>query len=782
MEMIELLAPAGSLSILKAAVDAGADAVYCGVNVFNARMNAGNLSMEELAEGCIYAHRRSSKVYLTLNTLITDDEMDSACDLALDAYNSGVDGILVQDLGLAINIKKKYSEIPLHASTQMNVYSDTDFKKLSEMGITRVVLPRELSLQEIKHRTKIAKRYGIETEVFAHGAICVCTSGLCLFSSMNKSGTRSGNRGLCAQPCRQEYSLRGSDGTYEYKKGHLISPKDRSVIPYLGELIETGTASLKIEGRMRDENYVRSTVAAYRTLIDYYYEGELTKDMKELVTNDLLVNFNRGGAFTTQYLNGHKPENFLSGSYVGKFGLRIGGIASTDSKKGTIVIRLKDGVTEPSRGDYVSIRDKNEEICSFPIGKIHEAPGSITVKGLHPDQISKLHSGMSVYLMNHDFLGNDYPDRKTVINISIDTSDSSSITANAVVAGGMLDQCFAEETIDLDPAFEGRSLPLDRIEQQFRKTGNTPFIVDEVYFTSENEPACPVSMINDLRRTLMDSLMSEIDYSTSHNTSAMFDMFGDAEETSNEEVTPGTSKVLYIFEAVNSVHGSLRRDADIYGFTLYDLLSKKIRNRIVEFVKESGCEMAAILPDFMHDELKKRAEEMLKEMKEILGDSFTMVVDSDVLGESYIYESLNLKHIISAGGNCFNNASLRNALDTCDGAQISYEVETSSAYEMLSSISGTKSKTVMLHCGGPIPWMQSDFCPLGGGREKCRTCLEDDHFYLKQGEGEKECFVVPHITDCSSTIFGVSKNVYNEDISESIQDLGYDVIMVYTEI
>ena len=234
MNRIELLAPAGSLPILKAAVDSGADAVYCGVNLYNARINADNLTMDDLMEGCVYAHRRSTKGYLTLNTLINDEELPEATELAANAYNLGVDAILVQDIGLARSIKSKYPEIPLHASTQMNVYSTDDSKTLSEMGFTRVVLPRELTLDEIRTSVRIASQYDIDLEVFAHGAVCVCYSGLCLFSSMNKSGTRSGNRGLCAQPCRQEYKLIGNGNTV--RSGHLLSPKDRCVIPYLSEL------------------------------------------------------------------------------------------------------------------------------------------------------------------------------------------------------------------------------------------------------------------------------------------------------------------------------------------------------------------------------------------------------------------------------------------------------------------------------------------------------------------------------------------------------------------
>ena len=207
MKKPELLAPAGSMSTLKAAVDAGADAVYLGLNQYNARMHADNFSWETLREALDYAHLRNSKVYITLNTLIDDDEMMDAVELALNAYMMGADAFLVQDKGLASYLSEHLPQIPLHASTQMNVYSLTQSEEMKDLGITRVVLPRELSMDEIRARAELFHENDIEVEVFVHGAMCVCYSGLCLFSAMNKSGSRSGNRGSCAQPCRQSYQI-----------------------------------------------------------------------------------------------------------------------------------------------------------------------------------------------------------------------------------------------------------------------------------------------------------------------------------------------------------------------------------------------------------------------------------------------------------------------------------------------------------------------------------------------------------------------------------------------
>ena len=265
---IELLAPSGNLEILKVAVDTGADSVYLGLKEYSARAGADNFTLDELEEGVDYAHARSAKVFLAVNTLMSDSEFELFYPTIAEAVNIGVDGLIVQDLAVLRKLSTDFPDVIINCSTQMNVFSADEFKKLADIGANRVVLPRELSCDEIETRTKIASGYGLETEVFAHGAVCVCASGLCLFSAMNRSGTRSGNRGSCAQPCREEYALY-NDGL-RLKEGHLLSPKDRDVSEYLERLIKSGVKSLKIEGRMRDANYVRSAVYCYRRMIDAY--------------------------------------------------------------------------------------------------------------------------------------------------------------------------------------------------------------------------------------------------------------------------------------------------------------------------------------------------------------------------------------------------------------------------------------------------------------------------------------------------------------------------------
>ena len=250
--MIELLSPAGSPEAVIAAVQNGADAVYLGMGNFNARRGAKNFNDEEFARAVRYCRIRGCKVYVTLNTLVNDREMESALESARLASEAGADAILVQDLGLASAIRQYLPDIPLHASTQMSIHNLQGVEAAAEMGMTRAVLARELSIEQIRY---IAKRAPIETEVFVHGALCFCHSGQCYMSAL--IGQRSGNRGMCAQPCRLQYSLGGR------MDDHPLSLKDNCLVDKLQELEEAGVACVKIEGRMKRPEYTAIVTKIY---------------------------------------------------------------------------------------------------------------------------------------------------------------------------------------------------------------------------------------------------------------------------------------------------------------------------------------------------------------------------------------------------------------------------------------------------------------------------------------------------------------------------------------
>jgi len=244
---IEILSPAGNAGTIEAAVRAGADAVYFGAPGFNARQNAKNLSFEDIENAVGYCAERNVRTYLTLNTLVSDGEIDNALYTAHRAARCGVDAFIVQDIGLAGLLRQYLPDVPLHASTQLSVHSSAALPMLSEMGFRRVVPAREMDRESLISLCNEAKRLSMEVEVFVHGALCMCLSGQCYLSAV--LGSRSGNRGFCAQPCRLPFAVAG--GT-----GHDLSLKDMSFIEHIGELRNMGVCSLKIEGRMKRPEYV----------------------------------------------------------------------------------------------------------------------------------------------------------------------------------------------------------------------------------------------------------------------------------------------------------------------------------------------------------------------------------------------------------------------------------------------------------------------------------------------------------------------------------------------
>ena len=322
----EILSPVGNQEMLEAAVRSGADAVYLGAKDFSARRNAQNFNCLELENVVKYCHIRNVKVYLTLNILIKDNEFYDALKLAQDAYNMGVDGIIVQDLGLAEQIHQHLPELPLHASTQMSVHTISALPVLKKMGFSQVVVAREMSLDDLTEFCKEAKKYDITVEVFVHGALCMCVSGQCLLSAF--LGSRSGNRGLCAGPCRLPFSA--ENGT-----GYDLSLKDLSLLEYIPKLYQIGVRSFKIEGRMKRPEYVAAATKACKLALQ---NGMIEQNLKETLKNV----FSRSG-FTSGYL-----ENKLGKDMFG--------------------IRTKDDVTDAIKAFPLLHELYRKECKNVPIG------------------------------------------------------------------------------------------------------------------------------------------------------------------------------------------------------------------------------------------------------------------------------------------------------------------------------------------------------------------------------------------------------------------------------
>lgn len=303
----ELLAPGGSYESVLAALNAGADAVYTGGDLFGARAGADNLTTEQLIDVINYAHIHDKKIYLTVNTLLKDKEIEEQLyKYLLPLYENGLDAVIVQDMGVLLYIQSMFPDLHIHASTQMTIFGKETVKKLEELGVQRIVTPRELSLDEIKD---IKDNSNLEIESFVHGALCYCYSGQCFMSSY--IGGRSGNRGRCAQPCRMEYDVAVAGQVVNSGNNkYVISPKDICTLNILPEIIESGVYSLKIEGRMKKVEYIAGVVSIYRKYLDMYLSGKKyvvdPEDIQKL--SDL---FNRNG-FNESYYKQHNGKNMIS--------------------------------------------------------------------------------------------------------------------------------------------------------------------------------------------------------------------------------------------------------------------------------------------------------------------------------------------------------------------------------------------------------------------------------------------------------------------------------------
>ena len=305
---IEVLSPAGNYDSFVAACQNGADAIYMGLGKYNAREMAKNFDLDEYIKAIEYAHLRGIKVYLTLNTLMYDDEINEALKLVLKLYNNGLDAVIVQDIGLFYLIHKMLPNLHIHASTQMSVYSLEQVKLLEKLGFKRVVLARELSIKEIEY---ICKNTNVEIEVFVHGALCVSFSGQCLLSET--IGNRSANRGRCAQPCRMKYTLYNVKGKKLQESTYILSKKDIFGLEYIEKLINAGVTSLKIEGRNKNPEYVALVTSMYRKYvtkcIDKNESKPISFDNNDIHT--LLQMFNRNGK-SSGYLDGIKYKDSIT--------------------------------------------------------------------------------------------------------------------------------------------------------------------------------------------------------------------------------------------------------------------------------------------------------------------------------------------------------------------------------------------------------------------------------------------------------------------------------------
>lgn len=466
----ELLAPAGGREALIAAVQNGADAVYLGAGSFNARQTADNFHGDGLREAIDYCHARNVRVYVTLNTMVREDEFDSLESSIRAIADAHADAVLVQDFGVARAVRQMAPELDLHASTQMAVHNRAGVEFLAKQGFTRVVLAREMDLESIRECAQV----GVELEVFVHGALCVSCSGQCLFSSL--VGGRSGNRGRCAQPCRLEYHM---DGT----KGHLLSTRDLCSFDTLDALAEAGVDSFKIEGRLKRPEYVAVITSAYRRAMDHPGIPQDIDPLKQM--------FNRGG-FTKGYVPGVDDSELMFAQRPNHLGLSIGSYI----KNGQIHL---DADVDPD--DVLALR--SDYSCEDRPVKLSGLRGSlVSCREAKPgDQLIRLVSEAQMREARESFSDEH---RQSVLTASLTLHVGK--RAKLVVFN---DQCSAETYGDIVEAAKSRGADLTRIETQLRKTGGTPYCFDRVFLDVDENAFYPISALNALRRDALERITEQ---------------------------------------------------------------------------------------------------------------------------------------------------------------------------------------------------------------------------------------------------------------------------------
>ncbi len=490
--IVELLAPAGGLKQFFAAVENGADAVYLGGHKYSARMKADNFTTKELSEAVRYAHLRNVKIYVTVNILLTDKELPSAAAYATELYNMGVDGLIVQDLGLACWVNKNLPDFVLHLSTQGTVYNLSGVSAAESLGFSRVVLARETSLDEIK---KITDSSQIDIEMFIHGALCMCYSGQCQMSRLiGGINGRSGNRGLCAQPCRLPY--RSNYGNEDYP----LSPKDLCALDHLGKILDAGVTSLKIEGRMKSPEYVALVTAIYRKYLDEYIDsGSYQVDPKDLET---LRQIYSRGEFTTGYLFDNPGKNLLTKELPKHQGIYIGQVVNVFRGKNLIDVKLSGHL---SLGDGIEIRNKS--LSGNIVTYLKELDNQTYRIG---DIKGQIEIGQSVYRITQaeimkearkTYEGAAFTDGKSHKRLSIDLEMDINIGGHPTlkIIEGENSFTFTDTSVLAEEAIN-KPLEKSLAERQLRKTGGTCFDVDSVRIDLEEGSTLPLSALNKLRR------------------------------------------------------------------------------------------------------------------------------------------------------------------------------------------------------------------------------------------------------------------------------------------
>lgn len=743
--MIELLAPAGSMEALKAAVESGADAIYLSGKMFGARAYANNFDEQGLKEAIEFAHLRNVKIHVTVNTLVDNSEIPALADYFRFLYEIGADAVLVQDLGAARLAQLVAPDLPLHASTQMTVNNLAGVLALQELGFSRVVLSREVTLKDIIH---ICRNSDVEIEVFAHGALCVCYSGQCLMSSM--IGGRSGNRGRCAQPCRLPYTLVDKNNNNVLKDAgqYLLSPRDMNTLELIPEFIEAGVVSLKLEGRMKKPEYVAVVVDAYRQKIDSYYSHT---EVQEDIQKNLSQIFNRD--FTTAYLEKKQGKFMMSDKRPNNRGRLVGRVIRYDDNKRQAIMKLTDDVNIGDTIDFwvkvggrvstnvSKIIYKNKEIISANAGMevIIPVPNRV-----HPhDRIFKVFDA-NLMQKARSYYTSASPIRKINLNIEAIAKLNEPFMLKATDEDGYSAQITSDFIVET--ALK-RAMDKSTVQKQMERLGNTIYQLENLSCTIDENVIVPMSVMNDTRRLLIEKLMSmrleayhRPQIAKIDNTIWQQDL---ASKSFNQTNKP---QLVVAVDTIAKVQTAIDNQADIvlFGGESYNhqFITAEMYAEATRLCREANIKIAFATPRIMRDNEQTAFTNWLTKIKDIAPD----MIYAHTLAQMYLIKQFtDITIWADFSFNVYNDVTLT-FLNNYDikGATVSPELN----FKQIKTLN--EASTLPLECivHGNMELMVSEYCVLGsflGNLDKgtCTKPCEKNNYWLCDRKNEK----FPIVTD-----------------------------------
>ncbi len=737
MEKIELLAPAGNFEALKAAVEAGADAVYLAGSHFGARAYAGNFSNDELEKAVEFAHLRNVAVHVTVNTIVSNEEFDDLEKYLQFLNKINVDAVLVQDLGVASFVRQVAPELILHSSTQMTVHSLEGVKILESLGFKRIVLARELSLTEIKN---ICENSSAEIEIFMHGALCVCYSGQCLMS-----------RGQCAQPCRLPYELVDENGVELLKNAgkYLLSPKDLNTIEILPKIIGTGVNSLKIEGRMKRPEYVAIVVETYRKAIDSFYKDRGNFQVKDVENRNLAQIFNRD--FTTAYLEKPQGKDMISDKRPNNRGLLIGRVVNVDND--SISIKMAEKI---NLGDQLEIWIKVGGRVTISV-KDYEINGEIcTIKTAENIRGVKVHDRVfkifDAELTKHarKFFTSAAPIRKIPLTGRVSAKISEPFKLRLAISWSDPDDFVEAETKFIVEPAKNQPLTVDKISSQLCRTGNSIFDLHDCVYNIDDNIMVPISEINDVRRRVIKKLedeqlaMSKIKVIHKNYHDYNLNYTENLKKINFEPYNAKNTNLIIHADTIEKLTISIKSGADeiLFGGESYnhEKILPKIYQNAIEIAHNFGKKIYIATPRIVRNDEQSEIEEILKSVDKANG-----VYVHNVATLNLAKKLTNLPIRTDFSLITFNSETIKflNFIGV-EGVTLSPEL----TLEQIKIL--TKKSPIPVECivHGRAELMISSYCIAGSfiggvGEHKCNQPCKRQKFFLRDRKSEK----FPIVTD-----------------------------------